>query len=248
MVVTTNNNTSPTSVIRPSIFGVYDDNRKTKDKSLRILPTNEIKLANTHPDDLQTRCFGGAGGVPFDNGNRNGRITRISVRSDNTINQLSMTYALGKRTLTCHHGGMGGPGVQTQSLDLHTGEYVTEVHILYDCSRVLQLIFKSELGRILGPCGRETCNQDGGSAWTEVVTAPEGYVLVGVRGMANTVLDCIGFYWGVAPDWRGDYCQLSSSCLMDIDILESEESDDELIHSISLWYIVIYMSSEHVDI
>lgn len=228
-----NSNIGSTTFVSPSFYEVYNGYREVNEKEPRLFRMNENKVANIHPDDLHTRCFGGGGGVPFDDGNQNGRITRISIRCDNTINQLSITYALGKITRTCHHGGVGGPGVKTHVLDLHIGEYVTEVHVVCDCSRVLQLLFKTEFGRILGPCGRENCNQDGGSAWSELVAAPEGHVLVGVRGMAGTMLDCIGFYWGIAPAWRRNYHHLSSSCLMDLEVFETEDSDDEQIQSSS---------------
>lgn len=143
--------------------------------------------------------FGGIGGESFNDGVNNGRITGIEVRSGNAIDELFITYTSESIEKETSHGGSGGSDIQC--LTMYEGEYVTEVHVMYNSKRVMQLVFKTTHRRLFGPCG---CNEDEkgqGTFIKDVVKAPPGHVLLGIRGTAGQFLHSIGFHWGLPPKY-----------------------------------------------
>ncbi len=145
--------------------------------------------------------YGGtSGGTFFDDGHCNLRIMRIAIRSGDVVDSISVTYYTGK---VVHYGGYGGT---EESITLPPGEWITEVHVCHTRKLVHGLSFTTNLQRSLGSCGGR--KQNGGfllfdgincNAETAVVKAPEGQMLIGIKGRAGKFLDCIGFHWSPIP-------------------------------------------------
>lgn len=80
-------------------------------------------------------------------------------------------------------------------LDLEEGEYVTTIEVKHG-RYVTRLSFTTNKGRTLGPCGGGGTLFLGGKGGEETtVHAPEGDMLVGIRGRSGKYLDAIGFHW-----------------------------------------------------
>lgn len=138
-----------------------------------------------------SQMYGGEGGESFDDGFHK-KIIEIGVHSGAIVDSISLLYFGGQSVL--HGGGGGGE----QKLTLRGDEYVVEINVRF--SKVVQcLTFKTNLGRVLGPCGgKGGLLLPGGMGGKEkTISAPgEGYGLKGIKGRKGKYLDAIGFHWG----------------------------------------------------
>ena len=140
------------------------------------------------------RCYGGKGGdIAFDDGHYNIRIVRIAIRAGNVVDGISITYYTGK---VVSYGGMGG---NEESLTLKQDEWITEVHVRSSQKLVQCLTFITNFQRSLGPCGGKGFLLDTSTGVDEIVKAPEGTMLIGIKGRAGKYLDCLGFNWSPIP-------------------------------------------------
>merc|ERR1711982_242326 len=95
---------------------------------------------------------------------------------------------------------MGGIGLSSNEYIVAVTAYIAYYDIfdsfLYGLSQrgyiVNALSFKTNLGRVLGPCGKTK-----GYVRKEITTmkAPEGYGLKGIFGREGKYLHAIGFHW-----------------------------------------------------
>lgn len=138
-----------------------------------------------------THIFGGEGGEPFNDGT-NGKILSVTVRAGKLVDGISILY---KGGATKSHGGDGG---DEHTLELRGDEYINEVDIRVG-KEIQCLTFKTNLGRTLGPAGGSGLGLFGkGKGEDQTITAPNGYMLIGIQGRAGKWLDAVGLHWGPA--------------------------------------------------
>lgn len=158
--------------------------------STYISPTKETPQTKKLPIKSSQLC-GGEGGESFDDGFHK-KIIEIGVNSGAIVDSISLLYFGGQSVL------LGGEGGDEMKLTLRGDEYVVEINVRY--SKVVQcLTFKTNLGRVLGPCGgKGGLLLPGGMGGKEkTISAPgEGYGLKGIKGRKGKYLDAIGFHWG----------------------------------------------------
>lgn len=152
--------------------------------STNISPKKKLPIKSS-------QLYGGEGGEAFDDGFHK-KVVEIGVNSGAIVDSVYLLY-YGGQTVT--HGGEGG---DEQKLTLRGDEYIVEIIVRY--SKVVQcLTFKTNLGRVLGPCGgKGGLLLPGGLGGQEkTISAPgEGYGLKGIKGRKGKYLDAIGFHWG----------------------------------------------------
>mmetsp|Transcript_15792 Transcript_15792/g.22564 ORF Transcript_15792/g.22564 Transcript_15792/m.22564 type:complete len:465 (+) Transcript_15792:188-1582(+) len=168
-------------------FRGTNDENETSNNHIGSIMKNK-KLTTT------PRCYGGKGGdIAFDDGHYNIRIVRIAIRAGNVVDGISITYYTGK---VVSYGGMGG---NEESLTLKQDEWITEVHVRSSKKLVQCLTFITNFQRSLGPCGGKGFLLDTSTGVDETVKAPEGTMLIGIKGRAGKYLDCLGFNWSPIP-------------------------------------------------
>jgi len=152
--------------------------------STNISPQKKLPIKSS-------QLYGGEGGETFDDGFHK-KIVEIGVNCGAIVDSVYLLY-YGGQTVT--HGGEGG---DEQKLTLRGDEYIVEITVRY--SKVVQcLTFKTNLGRVLGPCGgKGGLLLPGGLGGQEkTISAPgKGYGLKGIKGRKGKYLDAIGFHWG----------------------------------------------------
>ena len=158
-----------------------------------LVPPSESAPAQELPI-LSSPIYGSKRGTEFDDGACFGKtITETSIKSHGVINSIAIEHNTCDNTM---HGGKGGS--QTQTLILREDEYITEVVIrtnTYKHRNVVQcLTFKTNLGRLFGPCGDNQRKEKS----TEIsIIAPKcGYGLIGIKGWKGEYINAIGFHWG----------------------------------------------------
>jgi hypothetical protein len=153
---------------------------------------DEESRCDTGRENLTSNCFGGSGGKAFDSGRGRGQIAEISVNAGALVDGITVTY---EDHSVCAYGGSGG---SSEKLALGGDEFVDKIHIRYSRTIVQCMTFVTTKRRQLGPCGGIgslflLC--DNGPSEEEVINAPDGCMLVGIKGRAGDLLDSIGFHW-----------------------------------------------------
>lgn len=140
------------------------------------------------------QCYGGWGGELFDDGCHE-RISKINVRSGQVVDSIKIAYDDHETITTTAHGGKGG---EDYELTLRGDEYVIQVMVRASKKIVQSLTFRTNLGRILGPCGAKggVFTMGWGGKERQIDCPFEGFGLIGIRGRKGKFLDAIGFHWG----------------------------------------------------
>jgi len=141
------------------------------------------------------QCYGGWGGEPFDDGCHK-RISKIHVRCGQIVDSIEIEYNDNDTITTTAHGGKGG---EDYELMLREDEYVIQVMVRASKRVVQSLTFRTNLGRILGPCGSKggVFSMGFGGKERQIDCPFEGFGLAGIRGRKGKFLDAIGFHWGL---------------------------------------------------
>ena len=175
---------SPATVASPVASAESKEKSISSNPCWKFSSTEEGK----HVTFRSTPCFGGEGGTPFDDDCLNEGIAGIAIRAGAVVDGVTMFYRGGKIT---SYGGKGG---NEESIFLCQDEYVTEIDVRF--GRFVQcLTLKTNKGRPLGPCGGKGGLLDGTSCNNVTIKAPQGHVLVGIKGREGRYLDSIGFHF-----------------------------------------------------
>ena len=157
------------------------------------------------PNFKQSKAFGGNGGDAFDHGN-NRHISEIIMYADNhVVRGLEIKYA----NATLKAGNCDKSlTIKKHEFNVHAdkGEFITSVTVRSN-KFVQSLAFKTNKGRLLGPCG--------GKGWSKMnltgddtegeevkVPAPMKLQLCGLSGRAGSCIDQIVFRWGPVPQGK----------------------------------------------
>ncbi|KHD37314.1 hypothetical protein NL50_06985 [Clostridium acetobutylicum] len=146
--------------------------------------TNDIALSES---------FGGKGGIGFNyiDNIPNSRISKLTMRSKNRLDALSMEYSDGTELSS------GGTGGDENSITLKEGEYITKASICKgqksgtNTDRIFYAKFETNKGQVL----------EGGTKTNdfEVLTAPEGWYIKGFFGRAQDEVDKLGVIYKKIP-------------------------------------------------
>ena len=144
--------------------------------------------------DLSSKLYGGQGGKSFDHGHSHGGIGSLSINYGALVDGIIVIY---KDQVTRSFGGHGG---SRENIHLRPNEHISSIRVRYSRTIVQCLTFYTNHGRQLGPCGGKgsiflIC--DRGARKEELVKAPPGFILKGLKGRAGDFLDAIGFNWGL---------------------------------------------------
>ncbi|ADZ21800.1 hypothetical protein BJV85_001137 [Clostridium acetobutylicum] len=146
--------------------------------------TNDIALSES---------FGGKGGIGFNyiDNIPNSRISKLTMRSQNRLDALSVEYADGTELSS------GGTGGDENSITLKEGEYITKASICKgqksgtNTDRIFHAKFETNKGQVL----------EGGTKTndSEVFTVPEGWYIAGFFGRSQDEVDKLGVIYKKIP-------------------------------------------------
>lgn len=171
--------------------------------SMGQVPQKEVMQTLTKQHLLKSSNLYGSldRGLEFDDEHYNIHLTNLTVVSkrDGVVQGIAVKYFTGRAET---HGAKIGKTDDEATLGMKRDEWVREVQVRSNDERVLCLTFVTNKGRKFGPCGRipEEDKESWDNCKEEIVNAPAGYMLIGLKGRASeTALDAIGFNWSPAP-------------------------------------------------
>ena len=148
---------------------------------------------NSTPQFLESAMFGGSGGKFFNDlpaqscyGLSKMKLKSILIKSETYVNQIQFILSDNFESLIFpRHGGNGG----TESIfTVEDNEYITAVEIGSNIY-VNSLAFFTNRGR------RSITFGSDGSNLLEIVRAPPGGQLIGIKGKVDEIIDSISFIW-----------------------------------------------------
>ena len=125
------------------------------------------------------------------------RISKINVKSGQVVDSISLVYIDENDVTTAV--SHGGPGGEDHELTLREDEHVIQIAVRSSNKVVQNLTFRTNLGRVLGPCGGKGGLLSMGFGGKErYVDCPgDGFGLIGIKGRKGKFLDAIGFHFGM---------------------------------------------------